>query len=258
MDTDNTAVEDIQESSIWPITIWSDIRAAADEVGKGAERLNDLLLKYQQPLRIFLLARFRAFPQVTKRADELLQDFASDKILAQGWLKKANSEKGRFRSWLKMSLKNYVINRVAKADCGISLEQLAEEGIEPKATDPVENGAFELKWVQAVIHEALGRLEMDCKAPTTKQPHNSHIWEVFRLRILDPIFKGTQPAPYEQLVKVLGLRSPTEGSNLLLTAKNRFKALLKGVMAGYSGSNQVAESELRELAEFVEHLAKAE
>jgi len=229
---------------------------AGREVGKDAERLNALILNYQKPLRIFLLGQFRAFPEITKNADELLQGFATDKILSEGWLKKANRQKGRFRNFLRTSLKNYVLDWSKKARLPtIPLGELEDQGIEPVAPETPSND-FDLSWTQSVLAETLEKMENDCKAPSRDQPRRSQIWELFRLRLLDPIFKQTKPVPYGKLVEGLGLKSPSEGTNMLLTAKRMFKRHLNDTIAEYEGSEKAAESELVALAERISQLAE--
>jgi len=63
---------------IWPPTDWPGVRGAAASVGRDAETLQRLIVKYQIPLRIHLVS---TFPALRERAGELLQDFAEDKIL---------------------------------------------------------------------------------------------------------------------------------------------------------------------------------
>jgi hypothetical protein len=108
--------------------------------------------------------------------------------------------------------------------------------------------------VKAILKEALERLERDCKDSNRDQPRSSYIWEIFRVRILDPIFEGIKPAPYGDLVRRFDLRSPTEGTNMLLSAKLKFKRHLKDVMSEEPVGGPV-ESELREFTEFIDNLA---
>lgn len=68
--------------SIFPRTDWAELSKAADAEQAPLDRLIRL---YWQPLKIFLVA---TFPNLSGQADELLQDFAGDKILREGWLKK--------------------------------------------------------------------------------------------------------------------------------------------------------------------------
>src|SRR5438309_4462202 len=97
-------------SSIFPRTDWAELAAVteSDEV-----RLDRLIRRYWAPLRIFLVA---TFPGLREQAETLLQDFAEDKILKQGWLRQADRRRGQFRDFLKTSLRNFVLDRLSRAD----------------------------------------------------------------------------------------------------------------------------------------------
>src|SRR5262249_29888849 len=154
--------------------------------------LNELILRYERPLRIYLLHQFGAFPEIRRDADDLLQGFASQKILSERWLGKANPQKGRFRDYLKRSLKNYVIDWGKKARLpSIALDELAAAGREPAGPEPPQE-SFDFTFAQQVLTETLERVERDCKDPKRRQPRSSQIWELFRIRLLDPIFKAAQ------------------------------------------------------------------
>src|SRR5208337_430887 len=95
--------------------------------------LDRLVRLYWQPLKIFLLT---AFPSLKNQADTLLQDFAEDKLLQEGWLRKADQNRGRFRDFLKTSLRNFVLNRLnlaANKHPPIPLDELEQEIPAPPA-----------------------------------------------------------------------------------------------------------------------------
>ena len=77
-------------SSIFPRTDWA-------ELGKAAEAdeapLDRLIRLYWEPLKIYLIG---TFPSMKNQADTLLQDFAEDKLLKEGWLRRADQTRGRF------------------------------------------------------------------------------------------------------------------------------------------------------------------
>ena len=155
-----------QASSIFPRTDWA-------ELGKAAEgdeaRLDRLIRQYWGPLKIFLVA---TFPGLRDEADVVLQEFAEDKILRDGWLKQADRSRGRFRQYLKTSLRNFVLDRLNRAEVKrppVSLEELEQEL--PGAEAPSEE--FDLIWVRTVLAETLRRMEADCR---TRQPtsHGAH------------------------------------------------------------------------------------
>ncbi len=236
-------------SSIFPRTDWA-------ELGKAAEadeaRLDRLIRLYWQPLRIFLVA---TFPSLKNQADTLLQDFAEDKLLKEGWLRRADQNRGRFRDFLKTSLRNFVLNRLNRAEVKnppISMEELERELPQPDA--PAEE--FDLVWARTVLAETLRRMEADCKNPGADQPRRSYIWEMFRVRLLEPIFNDAAQPSYDQLIDQFGLKSPTDASNTLLSAKRIFKAHLSKVIKDYAGQDAVTAAEIQALEDFLGRLAK--
>jgi hypothetical protein len=236
-------------SSIFPRTDWA-------ELGKAAEpdeaRLDRLIRTYWAPLRIFLVA---TFPSLKDQADLLLQDFAEDKILKKGWLQRADHTRGKFRDFLKTSLRNFVLDRLSRVEFKrppVSLDELAQEP--PAAQAPSEE--FDLTWVRTVLAQTLQQMEADCKNPAADQPRRGYIWEIFRIRLLEPVFNDAVPAPYEELIERFSLRSPTDASNLLLSAKRIFKAHLRRVIQQYAEQDAATAAEIQALEEFIARLAK--
>jgi len=236
-------------SSIFPRTNWAELGQAAQADPVPLDRLIRL---YWQPLRIFLLT---TFPSLKDQADTLLQDFAEDKLLREGWLRKADQSRGRFRDFLKTSLRNFVLNRLNLAEVKnppVPLEELEHEVPEPSAAAE----EFDLAWAQAVLAETLRRMEADCKSPGADQPRRGYIWEMFRIRLLDPILHGAAEVPYDQLIERFGLKSPTDASNTLLSAKRIFKAHLGRVIKEYARQDAAAAAEVSAIEEFLSRLAK--
>ena len=79
---------DSPASSIFPRTDWAGLGEAAEA---DEARLDQLIRLYWAPLRIFLVA---TFPSLKDQADMLLQEFAEDKILKEGWLRRADRDAG--------------------------------------------------------------------------------------------------------------------------------------------------------------------
>ena len=82
----------------WPPTEWSASGHIPSALGRDPECINALILKYQAPLKAYLLA---AFPRMDDKAEELLQDFVEDRILKEGWLNKAERKRGRVYALLR-------------------------------------------------------------------------------------------------------------------------------------------------------------
>ena len=238
-----------QASSIFPRTDWAELGRAAD----GDEvRLDRLIRLYWAPLRVFLVA---SFPALRDEAEVVLQDFAEDKILKKGWLSRADRTRGKFRHYLKTSLRNFALDRLNGAEAKrrhISLDELEHEL--PEADAPSEE--FDLTWVRTVLAETLRRMEADCKNAAGDQPRRGHIWEMFRIRLLAPIFDDVAPVPYEQLIERFGLKSPTDASNMLLSAKRIFKMHLTKVIGDYAGQDAATMAEIQALQEILLRIAK--
>jgi hypothetical protein len=224
------------------------------------QQLDQLIRLYWQPLKIFLLS---AFPSLHNQAETLLQDFAQDRMLKEGWLLKADQNRGRFRDFLKTSLRNFVLdylNRVEVRNPPVSLDdperQPALANIEAPAASAGETEAFDLAWAQTVIAETLRRMEADCRNRAAEQPRRTYIWELFRVRLLDPVFHDTEPPPYDELIERFHLKSPTDASNTLLSAKRIFKAHLNEVIQEYAGQDAATVAEIRALEEFLGGLEK--
>jgi len=237
------------QHSIFPRTDWAELGRAAQA---DVPRLDALIRLYWQPLRIFLCA---TFPSLAGEADQLLQDFAEDKILKTGWLQKADQNRGRFRDFLKRSLRNFILDRLSRADvkhAPLSLDELEQELPEPAGAAE----EFDLAWARTVLDETLRRMEADLRTPGKDQPRRAQIWELFQIRLIRPIFEDTPPPPYEELIARFGLRSPMDASNTLLSAKRIFKTQLARVIEEYAGRDAAAATEIRELENFLARLAQ--
>src|SRR6516165_1455205 len=111
-------------SSIFPRTDWAEL---AQTTEADEERLDRLIRLYWLPLRIFLRA---TFPALRDQAETCLQEFAEDKLLKQGWLRQADRDRGQFRDFLKTSLRNFVLDRLNRAEVKhppVSLEQVEHD-----------------------------------------------------------------------------------------------------------------------------------
>lgn len=235
--------------SVFPRTDWAELRkaAAAEEVP-----LDHLIRLYWEPLKIYLLA---TFPNQREQVDMLIQDFAQDRMLKEGWLGKADQSRGRFRDFLKTSLRNFVLDRLDRAEVKnppLSLEQLVHELPSPEASSE----EFDLAWARTVLAETLKRMQADCESPGDDQARRNCIWEIFRIRLLEPIFNDAPQIPYDELVKRFGLKSPMEASNTLLSAKRIFRTHLGKVIEEYAGQGAATVLEVQALENFLGRLAK--
>lgn len=240
---------ELSEGSIFPRTNWAELgKAATDEA-----RLDQLIRLYWQPLKIYFIA---TFPNLQGHADTLLQDFAEDRLLKEGWLLRADQNRGRFRDFLKASLRNFVLDYLSRTDVKnppVSLDELEQELPHP-ADESAD--AFDLAWARTVLAETLRRMEADCRNSKEEQPRRTQIWEMFRLRLIEPVFNDAEPPAYGELIEKFGLKSPTDASNTLLSAKRIFKVHLNQVIKEYAGQDTATAAEIQALEDFLARLAR--
>ena len=134
----------------------------------------------------------------------------------------------------------------------LPLEGLEEEL--PGPTAPAEE--FDLVWARTVLAETLQRMETDCRNPAAEQPRRSFIWEMFRIRLLEPTLNDAPQVPSEDLITRFQLRSPMDASNLLLSGKRIFKAHLNQVIREYAGQDAATQAEIEALQTFLNRLGR--
>lgn len=128
--------------------------------------LADLCQAYWYPLYAYL--RRRGYPQ--EEAEDLVQGFFAQ-LLEKNYLKAADRERGRFRSFLLTALKNYAANewdrRTAMKRGGksptLSLDFETAEGrytIEPSDEHTPEQ-AFDRGWATAQLEQVLARMRAE-------------------------------------------------------------------------------------------------
>ena len=243
-------VETDSRSSLWPLTEWSGSGFLPSSLGRDADGLNQLILKYQTPLKVYLLS---TFPGLEGEVEELLQDFTQDKILKEGWLSKPDRSKGRFRDFLKRSLSNFVKDQMRRrAHAPLSLDELE---VDISAAQPATE-LFDLNWTRAILAEVLKRMETDCKAPGKDQPRRSHIWEVFRLRLLQPALEDAEPVGYDEIIRRFAIVSPFDAQNMLATAKRIFTRHLNAVVGEYENGEEAVKMEIEAIKQFLSRLGK--
>ena len=235
------------DADTFPKTSWSLIgRASQGSDVNVRAALNELVNRYLPALRSYLIGGRRLSPDA---ADDLLQEFMVSKVLEQGWVSRADSEKGKFRSFLLTSLRNFLFDaaRASQAKKRMALggaspaDANAVDPADPRVKEPPE--AFEEAWAREVIRRATTLMQEQCQAE-----NRADLWTVFEDRLLTPSRDGSPPVPYEVLIPKLGLRSMEQVSNLLVTAKRMFNRNVREAVAEYVGDDQV-DQEIYELRE---------
>jgi RNA polymerase sigma-70 factor (ECF subfamily) len=232
----------------FPTTSWSLVALA----GKGdhqacREALGQLLARYLPALHAHLVYSKRLAPD---RADDVLQDFVANKILERALIARADRDLGKFRTFLLTALDRFLLNWIRDAG---AKKRGAGEGSEAlgKRADLLSSNiqardAFDVVWARGVLAEAIRRMRNECEAAGRLD-----VWGVFECRILAPILEGAEPADYRELVRRFGLRSPSQASNVLMTAKRMYGRVLRGVVGEYARDAQEVDEEIGELRDIL-------
>src|SRR5947199_3676142 len=151
-------------------THWSVVLAAgAPDSPQAVEALEKLCRTYWYPLYVYV----RRQGNSPEDAQDLTQDFFS-RLLEKNYLAKADPERGRFRTFLLGSLKNFLVNewkRAGRLKRGGGLEFLSIDAnvaedcyaAEP-ASDSNPDAAYEQRWAVTLIEQVLAALRQEFNA----------------------------------------------------------------------------------------------
>jgi hypothetical protein len=198
--------------------------------------LATFLQRYCPALKSYLVA-VKHYPE--HEAEDLVQAFVADKIIERNLLEHADHRRGRLRTFLLSSFSNYCISRARtqarRPETLVSLPDEKEFGDTPDIL-------LEAQWARTVVASVLEVMRGECL-----DGEKMDVWSVFHARTLEPVFSGTTPEPYERLATRLGLASPTQAANLLVTAKRMYARLLRSAIAEYEHDEASIEEEVADL-----------
>jgi hypothetical protein len=233
----------------FPSTRWSLVaRAGQRDAEAKREALGQLLVRSLPALRAHLIHRKRL---PAEKADDLVQEFVTNKILEKDLIARADQQLGKFRTLLLTALDRFVKNQLrnehAQKRAPSSGALLAfDERREAAPAGQRRSEAFDVAWARGVIAEALRQMQAECEA-TGRQD----LWGVFQCRIVGPILEAAPPVDYKQLVQRFGFQSPSQAANALTTAKRMYARALRAAVGQYAQDEQEIESEIQQLKEIL-------
>jgi hypothetical protein len=107
---------------------------------------------------------------------------------------------------------------------------------------PSASQAYDIAWARDVIEQAVTEMREECENSGRRD-----VWGVFESRLLKPTLEGTEPPGYQQLIEQFGFRTPSEASNVLVTAKRMYVRTLRGVIGQYACDKEEIDAEIAEL-----------
>ena len=236
------------QSDLFPSTHWSVVLAAGSSEAEpeiAGAALAQLCQIYWAPLYSFVRRRGYTMHD----AQDLTQSFFAH-LLEHKVYARADRQKGRFRSFLLASVKNFLADaadreRTLKRGGAQNFLPLHEEQVEQAeslfqthSAGSNEDRLFDRSWADALITAALDRLSADYKGEGKEQLFNE-------LRIF--VAGGEAPPPtYAQLADRLGIAQSTLRSQVT-RLRARYRDTLRAEVRRTVDTETQVDEELREL-----------
>ena len=235
-------------SDVFPSTHWSVVLAAGRseaEPQMAGAALAELCQVYWAPLYGFVRSRGHSVHD----AQDLTQSFFAY-VLEHKVYARVDRRKGRFRSFLLASLKNFIADTAdrertlkrggAQIFLPLHEEQVqeAESLFQTRSGVSDEDRLFDRSWAEALVAAALERLSADYKRENKEQLFN-------QLRMF--IAGGAEPPPtYGELTDRLGITESTLRSHVT-RLRARYREALRIEVRRTVNSEKQVDQELREL-----------
>jgi RNA polymerase sigma-70 factor (ECF subfamily) len=233
----------MHSGAVFESTQWSMVLAAPDD-----PRLLDLLIRrYVEPIYAYV----RRAGHRPEEAGDLTQDFIATVLLERGLIDRADPARGRFRTFIKTALANFLIDQHRRATARARrpasplITGLRLDALEPSERDDPA-AAFDRQWAASVLSGALERVEADCRA-CGQQAH----WTAFSASVIEPTLRHTAPPPLADLARRLGASDSAQVSSMIQTVRRKFQRTLRKVVEETLADPSHTEEELRELRGFL-------
>jgi len=222
-------------------THWSVVLAAKDKTSPDcAQALETLCKTYWYPLYAFVRSSGYSPPD----AQDLTQGFFA-RLLAKGYLRVVEPEKGRFRTFLRMALKRFLAHEWERVRAGkrgggqtrLSLDTaLAEERFQAEGADALEpDQLHDRLWALALLDEVTARLGREYTAAGKGT----------ELQQLKPYLAAERGSiPYAEVAAAMGA---TEGAARVAVhrLRKRFRELFRAAIAETVADAGEVEEEVR-------------
>lgn len=214
----------------FPSTRWSRILLPA-----GRRDLDALVHAYERPIRAYLAACQGRGGDL----DDLAQD-AFAWLLTSGLLDKADPQRGRFRGFLKRSLRNFVSERHRRAQAqkrggALTVQPIADADEPVDGRERAPDAALDDAWRRALLETAQARLRDELLAKGLEIR-----WLVFADYFLT---SGDEP-DHATLAARHGI-TRTDVANWLDHGKRRYRAILRERVVDTVSNEDELQEELR-------------
>jgi hypothetical protein len=219
----------------FPLTQWTKIA----DPGQRQAILAELCERYWKPLYTYL--RARGFSN--EDAKDLVQGFFTERVLGREFIGRVDRTKGRFRNFLLVALRHYVINVQKKTRKPVRFD---EESEEPTIDDSAED-EFSRAWADTLLQEVLQELELEYH----RKGQDSY-WQLFHEWLLEPRI-GDDRKDMTLIGSKCGFVNPAHAYRVICRMKARFREVLRGRLRTLAGSEMEID---REINEFISLFSK--
>ncbi len=228
-------------------THWSVVLTAADTSAPGTrDALEKLCRTYWSPLYAFV--RLKGYPPEDSK--DLTQAFF-ERFLQRQALKSVAAEKGRFRSFLLTSLKNFLFDEhdrsaAAKRGGGVPIISLDTAAVEAQLEQAAASGqslesAFDRAWAHTVVQTSLERL----RAESETEGRGAQFAE-----LRGYLSRPPNGADYRASAERLGL-STDAVAMAVLRLRKQYRATVRAEVANTVATPAEIEDEMRYLVDLL-------
>jgi DNA-directed RNA polymerase specialized sigma24 family protein len=237
-------------------THWSLLeQAGSDQTSDNQALIGLLFERYWKPVYCYL----RRQGYDNEDAKDLTQGFFHEIVLGHNLIEMADKSKGRFRTYLLVSLDRYLIKvrQKQQAQKRIPQEKLVAFNVMNDAELPSvvfelsPSESFNYAWVSTLLEEVLQQVESQCH-----QDDLSTHWYLFRDRILEPILTASNPPSLDELCCKYQVENAAKASNMIITAKRRLGTVLQKHLRDLVTSDEQVREELEEIKRFFPNIAQ--
>jgi len=230
-------------------TQWSLIENIKAGEDRDRALIGLLLERYWKPVYCYL----RRKGHDNEQAKDLTQAFFHEVVLNRDLVRRADQAKGRFRSFLLYALNRYVAkqNLKEKALKRIPKAKLVPlDIVEPLALpEDIKNASAEESYHYAWLSALLERVLSDVRTECGKQGMETH-WMLFHRRVVQPILENNAQPSLRHLCDDYGIKDTKKASNMIVTVKRCFQAVLMRHACTTVLSEDQASEELNDLLKF--------
>ena len=197
--------------------------------------LAELCRDYWKPVYSYL----RSMGFGNEQAKDLVQAFFTEKVLGRQFVQRADRAKGRFRSFLLRSVRNYAIN----AQRNVKPHETLDDSQHAHFTTTDAETEFNRAWADKLLQDVLHELEDECQQ-RNKLTH----WHIFHDWLLEPQVGGKKRTMSDLCAKY-GLADASTAYHMIENIKRRFRSVLRDHLTPLAGSDGEVEPEIREFIE---------